>query len=106
MKHLQQTEPFFEVMALNAIVEDIMKNDSEKCVTYLNDGSSMSNVGSYCVQSLTLNEIQRSLPTMGVFSESNKTVKEQETGNCPRSQILRTRYTLQNFTCYDWHYLS
>ena len=30
MKHLQQTEPFFEVMALNAIVEDIMKDDSDK----------------------------------------------------------------------------
>ena len=36
MKNMQQTEPFFEVMALNAIVEEIMKEGNITTV-YAND---------------------------------------------------------------------
>ena len=53
-RNILQTEPFFEAMALNAIVEDIMKDDITATV-YANDGSSRSGVGSYVVQSLTIN---------------------------------------------------
>ena len=35
MNNLRQIERFFEAMALNAIVEDIMKDDSDTCVTIL-----------------------------------------------------------------------
>ena len=47
-------------------------------ITYSNDGSSMSGVGSYVVQSLTLNGVQRCLPTFGIFTESHESLKDLE----------------------------
>ena len=78
MNNLQQVEPYFEAMALNAIVEEMMSEGSDVCIIYSNDGSSMSGVGSYVVQSLTVNGEQHSLPTLGVFTESRETLKELE----------------------------
>ena len=78
MNNIRHTEPCFEAMALNAIVEEVMRNDCNTCITYSNDGSSMSGVGAYVVQSLTINGVQRSLPTLGVFTESRETLKDLE----------------------------
>ena len=47
-------------------------------VTYSNDGSAMSGVGSYVVQSFTINSVQRVLPTFSIFTESRDSLKEME----------------------------
>ena len=78
MDNLRQTEVLFEAMALNAIVKDMMKDESTSSITYSNDGSSRSGVGSYVVQSLTINGEQRALPSFGVFTESRETLKDLE----------------------------
>lgn len=62
-------------MALNAIVEDIMKDEREWQVS---QGSSISCVGLYIVQSLTTNGIQCSLPTVSVFIESREILNKLE----------------------------
>lgn len=49
-------------MALGSI-EEVMTN--EAIITYSNDGSAQSGVGSYVVQSLTIDGRQRALPTFG-----------------------------------------
>ena len=48
IRNILQIEPFFEAMALNAIVEETMKDVTISTV-YANDGSSRSGVGSYIV---------------------------------------------------------
>ena len=64
-------------MAINLLVWDIMKNpNSETCVVYSYDGSGMNKVGSYVVQSLTMNGVRRSLPTFGVSTETRETPKD------------------------------
>ena len=45
MKNYHHVEPCFEAMALYGIVEEMMREDSEACITYSNDGSAMSGVG-------------------------------------------------------------
>ena len=77
MQNISQMEPFFEAMALNARVEEIMKDDTTNTV-YANDGSWQSEVGSYIVQSLTINGEQCALPTFGVFTESRESLAELE----------------------------
>lgn len=52
-----------EAMALGSIVEEVMTDGA--IITYSNDGSAQSGVGSYVVQSLTINGKQRALPTFG-----------------------------------------
>ena len=47
-------------------------------VTYSYDGSSMSVVGSYVVQSFTINNVQRILPTFSIFIESRESLKDME----------------------------
>ena len=55
MRNILQIGFFFsEAMALNAIVEEIMKDDTTTTV-YTDDGSSRNGVGSYVVQSLKIN---------------------------------------------------
>ena len=49
-----------------------------KAITYSNDGSSKSGVGSYVVQSFIINGKQRSLPVMPIFTESKESLKELE----------------------------
>ena len=45
-------------MALCAIVDEIMSTETYAAITYSNGGSSMSGVGSYGIQSLTINGVQ------------------------------------------------
>ena len=52
-------------MALCKIVEELMTDGA--VVTYANDGSAQNGVGSYVVQSLTINGKQRALPTFSKF---------------------------------------
>ena len=49
-----QSEPFFEAIVLNAVVEEIME-DNTIATVYTNDASSRSGVGLYVIQSLTIN---------------------------------------------------
>ena len=65
-------------MALCAIVDEIMSSETDAAITYSNDDSSMSGVGSYVVQSLTINGVKRSLPTLAIFTESRETLKDFE----------------------------
>ena len=54
MDSLRQIEPYFEAMALNKIDKEMMHNESTTVITYSNDGSSRSSVGSFIVQSLRM----------------------------------------------------
>ena len=73
----EQIELFLEAMALNAIVEEIMIDDTTATV-YTNNGSSQSGVGSCVVQSLTTNGQQRTFSKFGIFTESRKSLAELE----------------------------
>ena len=55
-------------MALNAIVEELKKDDTTPTV-YANDGFLQSRVGSYVFQTLTINGEQHALPMFGIFTE-------------------------------------
>ena len=74
----RRIEPEMEAMALCSIVEEIMddNNAGENCVLLSSDGSSVSGVGAYVVQSLTVNGIPRNLPTLGVCTESREALAE------------------------------
>ena len=72
----RRTEAYMEAMALSCVVDEIMKDGSKTCVVYSNDGSSQSVTGSYVVQSLTVNGVQRSLPTFGIFTETRESLKD------------------------------
>ena len=78
MKNMLHTEPNFEAMALCAIVEEIMKDDTNASITYANDGSSLSGTGAFVVQSFIINGDQRCLPTFSIFTESRESQKELE----------------------------
>ena len=65
-------------MALNAIVEEIMKDVTTACTVYTNDGSSRSGLGSYVVQSLTIIREQSTFPMFGVFTELRESLAELE----------------------------
>ena len=69
--NMPRVEPYMEAMALACIVEEVMAG-AEMVVTYSNDGSVNSGVGSYVVQSFTINKVQRILPTFStcIFTES------------------------------------
>ena len=77
MTNLVRTRKYLEAMALNNIVEEIMSSDGSS-ITYANDGSSLNRTGSYVVQSITINGIQRALPTLSITTESHETLKELE----------------------------
>ena len=77
MRNILQIEPFFEAMTLNALVKEVMKDDTTATV-YANDGFSRSGVGSYAVEPVTVNREQRALSTFGIFSESRKLLAELE----------------------------
>ena len=55
-------------MALSQIVSEII--DGTKAVMYANEGSSQNGVGSYVGQSLTIEGVQRALPTLAIFNMS------------------------------------
>ena len=75
MSNTRRVEPYIEAMALSRIVDELM-NSEEACVVYSNDGSSLSGVGKFIVQSLTINGTPRSLSTLGIFSESRESLSE------------------------------
>ena len=77
MTNLVRTRNYVEAMALNNIVEEIMSSDGGS-ITYSNDGSSLNKVGSYIVQSITVNGIQRALPSLNIVTESRETLKDLE----------------------------
>ena len=74
---MRRVEPYMEAMALASIVEEVMSG-KRMVVTYSNDGSAMSGVGNYVVQSLTIDNVQRVLPTFSIFTESRSSLKELE----------------------------
>ena len=76
MKNMIHTELLFEAMELCAAVDEIMSSEANATITYSNDGSSMN--GSYVVQFLTINGVQRSVPTFAIFTESRESLKDLE----------------------------
>ena len=78
MKNILYTEALFDTMALCTTVDEIMRSDTNGAITYLDYSSSKSGVGSYVVQSLTINVVQRSLPTLDIFTESRESLKDLE----------------------------
>ncbi len=60
-----RTEPYFEALVLAGIANEIMSSESS-VVTYSNDGSSQSGLGSYTVQSFSIDGKQRALPTLSL----------------------------------------
>ena len=75
--NMRRVEPYMEAMALSSIVEEVMSG-KRMVVTYSNDGSAMSGVGNYVVQSLTIDNVQRVLPTFSIFTESRDSLQELE----------------------------
>lgn len=75
--NLRRIEPYLEVMALGAIVQEIMESGNAT-VMYANDGSAMSGVGNYVVQSLTINGVQRVLPSFSIFTETRESLHDLE----------------------------
>ena len=75
MKSFLHTELLLEAMVLNAIVEEMMDENIQASITFSNDGSSMSGVGTYVVQSLTINGVQCALATLPIFTESRESLK-------------------------------
>ncbi|MEO0686683.1 MAG: hypothetical protein AAFY76_16990, partial [Cyanobacteria bacterium J06649_11] len=71
-----RVEPYFEAMILSSIVEEVMSGS--KVVMYANDGSAMSGVGNYVVQSVTIDGVQRPLPTLSIFTETRESLEELE----------------------------
>ena len=65
-------------MALYAIVGEVMISETDVAITYSNDDSSIRGVGSHVVQSLTINGVQRSLPTLAIFTENRESLKDLE----------------------------
>ena len=65
-----------EAAALAAIADEMMNEDNDSTITYSHDGSAKSGVGSFVVQSITINGIQRALPTMGIHSETRENLKD------------------------------
>ena len=67
MKNLVHTEQYFEDWTLSSIMDEMMIEDAIASNSY---SSSMSEVGSYVVQSLTFSVVQRCLPTFGILTKS------------------------------------
>ena len=68
LSNLRRTERYAEALVLCPVVEEIVRNDAKSCVVYSSDGSGQSGVGNYVVQSLTINGVQRTLPTLPIIS--------------------------------------
>ena len=77
MTNLVRTGNYLEAMALCCIVDEIMESDNA-AVTYSNDGSSQNKVGSYIVQSITIDGKQRTLPAMSIVTESRESIADLE----------------------------
>ena len=77
MTNLVRTGNYLEAMALSSIVDEIMESVNSS-VTYSNDGSSQNKVGSYIVQSITIDGKQRTLPAMSIVTESRESIADLE----------------------------
>ena len=58
-----------EALTLSEITEGVMSGSA--CVVYSFNRSAQSGVGKYVVHSLSVNGIQKNLPTLGVFTDSS-----------------------------------
>ena len=76
MANAVRNEQYTGAMALSTIADEIMLDDSISCVVYSNDGSSQGVTGTYVVLSLTVDGVQRSLSTFGIFIETRGSLKE------------------------------
>lgn len=81
MTNLVRTRNYVEAMTLNNIVEEIMNSDGGS-ITYSNDGSVLNRVGSFVVQSITVNGTQWFLPALSIVTESHETLKQLEQQPC------------------------
>jgi hypothetical protein len=80
-------------MDLRSITYQIMcSNDST--IIYSNDGSALSGVGNFVVQSFSIDGKQRALPTMGIFTESQGSLADlQKTKLRILSALTGNRYS-------------
>ena len=65
----------------------------------------MSGVGNYMVQYVTIDRKQRTLPTMGTFAESCKTLAELKKSTTETLSAATGYKYFANWTnqlCYDW----
>ena len=74
--NMRRVEPYLEAVAMSSIVNEIM--DGNKTVVYANDGSAKNGVGSFLVQSLSIDGVQRPLPTFSIFTETRESLEELE----------------------------
>ena len=72
----RSVENCVQAAALAAIADEMMNEDNDSTITYSHDGSAKNGVGSFVVQSITINGIQRALPTMGIHSETRENQKD------------------------------
>ena len=56
------------------ILKELMAG--EICVVYSNDGSAQSGMGNYVFQYLSINGVQRNLPTFEIFTEKRETLAD------------------------------
>ena len=75
MTNAVRLEQYFGAMALSTVFDQVMLDDSASCVVYSNYGSSQSVTGSYVVQPLTVNGVQRSLATFSILKETRYSLK-------------------------------
>ena len=76
INNTNRTEAYVEALILAGITNEIMSSEMETVVTYSNDGSALSGVGNYIVQSFSINGKQRALPTLNIFTETRASLKE------------------------------
>ena len=75
INNTNRTEAYVEALILAGITNEIMSSEMEIVVTYSNDGSALSGVGNYIVQSFSINGKQRALPTLNIFTETRASLK-------------------------------
>ena len=59
-----------------SVLLSMMINDVDNCIVLSSDRSSNSGVGSYVVQSLIINGVPRTLPTLAVCSETREVLAD------------------------------
>ena len=91
--NVKRIEPYVE--AISSITEQVLcSNDST--IVYSNDGSALSGVGNFAVQSISIDGKQRALPTMGIFTESRESQADlQKTTLCILSASTGNKYTVK-----------
>ena len=66
----RRVEVQVEAVVLHMTVQKLMTG--EACVVYSNDGLAQYGMGNYVVQYLSINHVQRNLPTFGIFTKKEK----------------------------------